>query len=143
MLQFLKVNIWLYILLRIRESIIIASWFSIKILSLRSPFGFGTEKNMMKRMDVCNVEIRIEETLYLLKARAVIKENVKISTYLNKQSRQTNLRCYLLVRKNHGCINFFLCYQFETFCSSWYKFLIGNFTLVVIRNFFLIENPNF
>ena len=34
---------------------------------------------MMKRERVCNVEIRIEETLSLRKARAVIKENVKIS----------------------------------------------------------------
>ena len=40
---------------------------------------------MMKRMYVCNVEIQIEETLSLLKARPVIKENVKISNYLNKQ----------------------------------------------------------
>ena len=39
----------------------------------------------MKRMYVCNVEIRIEEALSLLKARAVIKENVKISKYLNRQ----------------------------------------------------------
>ena len=34
---------------------------------------------------VCNVEIRIEETLSLRKARAVIKENVKISKYQNSQ----------------------------------------------------------
>ena len=31
---------------------------------------------MMKRMHVCNVEIQIEETLHLLKAKAVIKENI-------------------------------------------------------------------
>ena len=40
---------------------------------------------MMKRERVCNVEIRIEETLSLRKARAVIKENVKISKYQNSQ----------------------------------------------------------
>ena len=56
-----------------------ASWFLIKILSLRSPFDFDTETNMMKRMYVCNVEIQIEEKLSLLKTKAVIKENVKIS----------------------------------------------------------------
>ena len=28
-------------------------------------------------MYVCNVEIRIEETLYLLKVKVVIKENIK------------------------------------------------------------------
>ena len=54
-------------------------------------------------MYVCNVEIRTEETLSLLKAKAVIKENAKISKYFNKQ---LFLRCYLLVRKNYGCINF-------------------------------------
>ena len=36
-------------------------------------------------MYVCNMEIKIEETLSLLKAKAVIKENVKISKYLNRQ----------------------------------------------------------
>ena len=36
-------------------------------------------------MYVCNVEIRIEKTLSLLKAGAVIKENVKISKYLKRQ----------------------------------------------------------
>ena len=40
---------------------------------------------MMKRMYVCNMENRIEETLSLLKARAVINENVKTSKYLNRQ----------------------------------------------------------
>ena len=39
----------------------------------------------MKRMYVCNVEIRIEETLSLLKAKTVNKENVQISKYLNRQ----------------------------------------------------------
>ena len=42
-------------------------------LSLRLSFSFDTEKNMIKRMYVCNVEIRIEETLRLLKAKAGIK----------------------------------------------------------------------
>ena len=38
---------------------------------------------MMKRIYVCNVEIQIEKML--LKAKVVIKENVKTSKYLNKQ----------------------------------------------------------
>ena len=67
----------------------------------------------MKRMYVCNVEIRIEETLSLLKVKAGIKEKAKISITAitgNKQLQQAitadELRCYLLVRKSHGCINF-------------------------------------
>ena len=59
-----------------------ALWFLIKILSLRSLFGFDTEKKK-KITPVCNVEIPIEETLSLGKARAVIQENVKISIYQN------------------------------------------------------------
>ena len=36
-------------------------------------------------MRACNVENRIEETLSLLKVRAVIKENIRISKYINRQ----------------------------------------------------------
>ena len=36
-------------------------------------------------MRVCKVENRIEETLSSLKERAVIKENIRISKYLNRQ----------------------------------------------------------
>ena len=35
---------------------------------------------MMKRMYVCNMEIKIEETLFLLKARQLLK---KMSKYQN------------------------------------------------------------
>ena len=63
--------------------VLVASWFSIKILSLTSHFRFYTKKIMMKTIYVSNVEIQIEKTL--LKAKAVIKENVKISKYLNSQ----------------------------------------------------------
>ena len=38
---------------------------------------------MMKTIYVSNVEIQIEKTL--LQAKAVFKENVKISKYLNSQ----------------------------------------------------------
>ena len=31
---------------------------------------------------------------------------------------------------------FVLYFQFEIFCRSWFKFLIGNFTVVMTRNFF-------
>ena len=46
------------------------------------PFGFDTAKKY-ENTQVCNVEIRIEETLTLSKARVVIIENVKISSYHN------------------------------------------------------------
>ena len=59
-----------------------ASWFSIKILSIGSLSGFDTEKNMMKRTHVCNLKIRIEETSLWI-ATTVIEENVKISKYQN------------------------------------------------------------
>ena len=59
---------------------------------------------MMKRIYVCNVKIQIEKTL--LKAKGIIKENVKTSKYLNRQSQQMNLRYYSLIRKNHECIYF-------------------------------------
>ena len=51
---------------------------------MRSIFVFDTEKNMMTRTHVCNLEIRTEETS-LRKALTVIKENVKISKYQNSQ----------------------------------------------------------
>ena len=54
-----------------------------------------------------------------------------------------NLRCYLLVRKNHECIFFVLYYQVEIFCRLRFKFLIENFTVALIKNFLLIENLNF
>ena len=58
------------------------SWFSIKILSLRSVFGSDAEKDMTKRTLVFNVEIKIEEKS-LWKERTVIKEKNKISKYHN------------------------------------------------------------
>ena len=51
---------------------------------MRSLFGFDTEKNIMKRTYVCNLEIQIEE-IYLWNARTVIKENFKVSKYQNSQ----------------------------------------------------------
>ena len=45
---------------------------------MRSLFGFDTEKNIMKRTHVCNLEIRIEE-MPLRKVTTVIKEKAKIS----------------------------------------------------------------
>ena len=90
-----------------------------KILALRSSFRFDTEKNMMKKIYVCNVEIQIEEALSLLKAKAVIKENVKISNlftkYLNRQQQQVNVVTYWF-EKIMDVSTFDLCYQFEVFC---------------------------
>ena len=39
------------------------------------------KKNMMNRTQMCNVEIQIKETRTLLRAKIVIKGNVKISKY--------------------------------------------------------------
>ena len=38
---------------------------------------------------------------------------------------------------------FVLYFQFEIFCRSWFKFLIGNFTVALIRNFFPDWEPEF
>ena len=113
-----------------------ASWFSIKILSMRSLFGFDTGKNMMKKTHVCNFEIRIEETS-LWKERTVIKENVKISKY---QNLKIGNNWFVRTMDVSG---FVLYFQFEIFCRSWFKFLIGNFIVVLIRNFFPDWEPEF
>ena len=93
----------------------------------------------MKKIYVCNVEIQIEETLSLLKAKAVVKENVKISNlftkYLNRQKQQMNVVTYWF-EKIMDVSTFDLYYQFEVFCRSRFKFLIRNFIVVLIRNFF-------
>ena len=68
---------------------------------------------MMKRMYVCNVEIRIEETLSLLKAKAVIKENAKISKYFNRQQQQMFPGYWF--EKIMVVSIFVLSYQFEIF----------------------------
>ena len=131
-------------LLRSRESLVLlASWFSIKILSMGSLFGFDTEKNMMKRSHVCNLKIRIEETS-LWKARTVIKENVKISKYQiikianNSKIKWGSWTCVVTYwfEKIMDVSAFVLYFQFEIFCGSWFKFLIGKFTVVLIRIFF-------
>ena len=101
---------------------------------MRSLFGFDTEKNMMKRTHVCNLEIRIEETS-LWKARTVIKENVKIANNNIKWGSWTCVVTYWF-EKIMDVSTFVLYFQFEIFCRSWFKFLIGNFTVVLIRNFF-------
>ena len=49
----------------------------------QQPLPSTQQKNMMKKTQMCNVENRIEETRTLLKAKIVIKENVKISKYQN------------------------------------------------------------
>ena len=41
------------------------------------------KKNMMNRTQICNVEIQIKETRTLLRAKIVIKGNVKISKFQN------------------------------------------------------------
>ena len=111
-----------------------ASWFSIKILLMRSVFAFGNKKGMMmKRTHVCNLKIRIEETS-LWKARTVIKENVKIANNNIKWGSWTCVVTYWF-EKIMDVSTFVLYFQFEIFCRSWFKFLIGNFIVVLIRNF--------
>ena len=101
------------------------------------------EKYMMKRTHACNLEILIEETLSLWKARANIKENSKILKYENikianncSNKSGKNLRWYLLVRKIIDISTFILYDQFEIIYRSWFTFLIGNFTVVLTRIFF-------
>ena len=123
-----------------------ASWFLINILSMRSLFGFDTEKNMMKRTHACYLEIRIEETS-LWKTRAVINENIKISKYQNiKIANNSSIKWgswTCVVTYWFEKIMDVLYFQFETFCRSWFKSLIGNFTVVLIRNFFPDWEPEF
>ena len=65
----------------------------------------------MKRMYVCNVEIQIEEKLSLLKTKAVIKENVKISNI--KQAITADELALLLTGSKKSWI-----YQFLPFIIS-------------------------
>ena len=43
----------------------------------QQPLPSTQQKNMMKKTQMCNVENRIDETRTLLKAKIVIKENIK------------------------------------------------------------------
>ena len=54
-----------------------------RFVAVRSPFGFNTEKKYDERNTGNYVEIRIEETWTLLKAKVVIKENLKTSKFQN------------------------------------------------------------
>ena len=85
----------------------------------------------------------------LWKAKTVIKENVK--KYQNiKMANNSNLRnwtwtCVVTYwfKKNMDASNFVLYFQFQILCRSRFKFLIGNFTVVLIRNFFPDWEPKF
>ena len=103
-------------------------------------FWLRHRKSMIKRTHVCNVEVRIEETL-LWKARTIIKENVKIS----KRKQQQNIKIANnnnIKRGGWTCVVAYwfekimmyqlLYFQFEIYGRSLYKFLIGNFTVVLI-----------
>ena len=108
---------------------------------MRSLFYFNTEKKLMKSTHVCNLEIRIEETS-LWKARTVIKENVKIATNNIKWGSWTWVVTYWF-EKIMDVSTFVLYFQFEIYWGSWFKFLIRNFTVVLIRNFFRDWEPEF
>ena len=89
-----------------------------------------------------NLEIRIEERS-LWKARTVVKENVKMSKYQyikianNSSIKWGSWTCVVTYwfEKIMDVSTFVLYFQFEIFCRSWFKFLIGNFIVVLIRNF--------
>ena len=110
---------------------------------MRTLFGFDTEKSIMKRTHVCNLEIPIEETSSW-KVRTVIKENVKISKYQdvkianNSSIKWGSWTCVVTywLEKIMDVSTLVLYFQFEIFCRSWFKFLIGNFTVVMTKNFF-------
>ena len=72
-------------------------------------------------------------------------QNIKLAN--NSSIKWESWNCWLLCgsKKSHGCIvsTFVLYFQFEIFCRSWFKFLIGNFTVVLIRNFFPDWEPGF
>ena len=124
--------------------VLMASWFSIKISLMRSLFGFDAGKNMVERTHVCNLEIRIEETSNICEKRGQLLkkmskyQNIKLAN--NSSIKWESWNCWLLCgsKKSHGCIvsTFVLYFQFEIFCRSWFKFLIGNFTVVMTKIFF-------
>ena len=114
---------------------------------MRSLFGVDTEKNLMKRMHVYNLEIRIEETTFW-KARTLLKkiskyQNIKIAN--NSSIKSGSWPCVVTYwfEKIMDVSTFVLYFQFEIFCRSWFKFLIGNFTVVLIRILFCNWEPGF
>ena len=62
-------------------------------------------------------------------------QNIKIANN-SKIKWRDELVCYLLVQKLMNVSTFLLYYQFEGFCKSSFNFLIGNFTVKLMRNFF-------
>ena len=117
------------------------SSFSVNLTDIFKIIAKHRRKVISKRTHVCNLEIRIEETS-LWKARTVIKENVKIANNNIKWGSWTCVVTYWF-EKIMDVSTFVLYFQFQIFCGSWFKFLIGNFTVVLIRNFFMLESPNF
>ena len=140
-LQFLKVSICLDKLLRIRELIGFNGYLIFnKDFVNEITFWRRHRKNLMKRMHVCNLEIRIEETTFW-KARTLLKkiskyQNIKIAN--NSSIKSGSWPCVVTYwfEKIMDVSTFVLYFQFEIFCRSWFKFLIGNFTVVLIRKLF-------
>ena len=112
-----------------------ASWFSIRILSLRSLFGSDTEKKYDEK-NACvqlgnsnwgNVFVKSESN-YLRKC-----QNIKIA---NNSSRRWTCFVTYWFEKIMDVSTFVLYFQFEIVCRSRFKFLIGSFTVVLTRIFF-------
>ena len=68
-------------------------------------------------------------------------QNIKIANN-SKIKWRDELACYLLVQIM-DLSTFLLYYQFDLFCKSSFKFLIGNFTVELLRNFFPDSEPQF
>ena len=134
--------------------VLMASGFSIKILSMRSLFGIDTEKKTWWKGRMC-ATWKFELKKHLCEKRGQllkkISKNIKISKYQNiKIANSSNLRNWTWTclvtdwfEKIMDVSNFVFHFQFDILCRSRFKFLIGNFTVVLIRNFFPDWEPKF
>ena len=128
--------------------VLMASGFSIKILSMRSLFGIDTEKKTWWKGRMC-ATWKFELKKHLCEKRGQLLK--KISKYQNiKIANNSSMKwgswiCFVTywLEKIMDVSTFVLYFQFETFCRSWFKFPIGNFTVVLIKNFFPDWEPEF
>ena len=70
-------------------------------------------------------------------------QNIKIAN--NSSIKWASWTCVVTYwfKKIMDISTFALYFQFQIFCTSWFKFLIGNFTVVSIRNVFTDWEPIF
>ena len=86
---------------------------------------------------------RLCEKLGQLSNKMLKYQNIKIDN--NSSIKWGSWACVLAYefKKIMDVSTFVLYFQFEIFCRSWLKFLIGNFTVVLIRIFFPDWEPEF